>query len=172
MPPSRGVWDVGDTFRPFRLVSLEGAGGVVDKLEDVWTVRDFPVLVEVTRLTDRGGSMIDPDGIMRGTGIDTPDVIRALHALERRGLVKLLKGIGGNAIVVDVSGDAYFLTGLHPSGDDAVSALVEALRQAADLQADPAEKSRLRTLADSALGVSRDVLGGVLVNLATKGMLG
>jgi hypothetical protein len=73
---------------------------------------------------------------------------------------------------VGLDGEAYFLTGLHPSGDDAVSNLVAALRQAADQVDDPAEKSRLQTLADQALHVSRDVLGGVLVAVMTGQMPG
>lgn len=75
----------------------------------------------------------------------------------------------------DISGDAYLLTGLHPNGDDAVSQLVSALRQAADEVSDPDEKSRLRKLADGVGGVSREVLSGVLtavITAAGRGALG
>ena len=83
--------------------------------------------------------------------------------------------LAGPAGIVEVSGEAYLLTGLHPNGDDAVSQLVSALRQAADEVADPEEKSRLRKLADGVGGVSRDVLSGVLTTVITaagRGMIG
>jgi len=146
---------------------------MVNELEDVWAARDFPVLIEVTRRFDAGERALRVEEIAEATGIAQVDVERAGAALERRGLVSVAGSWGAPVQrFTEVFGDAYFLTGLHPSGDDAVSALVEALRQAADLTPDPAEKSRLRALADGALTVSRTVLGGVLVNLATKGMLG
>jgi DNA-binding transcriptional regulator YhcF (GntR family) len=145
---------------------------VTEKLPDVWSTRDFPVLVEITRRIDAGESIDEVEELASSVAMPAETVDRALAALQRRGLIRVVRGIGGWAIVEDISAEAYFLTGLHPSGDDAVSALVTALRQAADQVDDPQEKSRLRALADNALGVGRDVLGGVLVNLATKGMLG
>lgn len=57
------------------------------------------------------------------------------------------------------------LTGLHPNGDNAVTQLINALRQAAEYEVDPDERSRLRKLADNAGGVSRDVLANVLATV-------
>lgn len=146
---------------------------MVDKLGDVWADRDFPVLVEVTRLVDRGGYVIDVDSIVRGTGIDTPDVVRAAHALARRGLVEVISAWGGDVVAFkNVSGQAYLMTGLHPDGDDAVSRLVAAIGQAAELVDDPDERSRLRRFGDAALGVSRTVLADVMAAVITKGALG
>ena len=146
---------------------------VTDKLDDVWASRDFPVLVEVTRRIDSGEQFTRIATIADALGRPVDDVVLAANALERRGLVKVGRVMRASASHFDdVSAEAYFLTGLHPSGDDAVSALVQALRQAADLAPDPEEKSRLRALADGALGISRDVLGGVLVAVASRGMLG
>jgi len=56
---------------------------------------------------------------------------------------------------------------LHPDGDEAVSRLVSALRQAADQVDNPDEKRRLRNLADEVPGVGRNVLGGVLTAVLT-----
>jgi len=146
---------------------------MTERLDDVWATRDFPVLVEVTRRIDAGEPGVLVDVVAATLGVPASEVKLAGAALERRGLV-VVKGAWGDNVLsfTAVSGEAYFLTGLHPNGDDAVSALVDALRQAADLSPDPGEKSRLRALADGALGVGRDVLGGVLVSLATKGVLG
>jgi hypothetical protein len=140
-------------------------------LPDVWATRDFPVLVEVTRRIDAGSDALRVADIAQAVGMTPDDVALAGAALKRRGLVTVL-GVAEMAVLrfTDVSAEAYFLTGLHPSGDDAVSNLVEAIRQAADQVDDPAEKSRLRTLADQALNVSREVLAGVMVAVMTRGI--
>jgi DNA-binding transcriptional MocR family regulator len=146
---------------------------VTEKLPDVWTTRDFPVLVEVARRIDAGDQTPRVEEVAATLDMPVEQVQLAGAALKRRGLVDAFGAWQAEILRFrNLSGEAYFLTGLHPSGDDAVAALVDALRQAADQVDDPQEKSRLRTLADNALGVGRDVLGGVLVNLATKGMLG
>ena len=146
---------------------------MTEKLDDVWVSRDFPVLVEVARRIDGGESTPSVEDVAAATGMPVEQVQLAGAALKRRGLVDAIGAWQASVLrFKDLSAEAYFLTGLHPSGDDAVSTLVDALRQAADATPDPQEKSRLRALADGALLVSREVLGGVLVNLATKGMLG
>lgn len=146
---------------------------MTEKLPDVWTTRDFPVLVEVARRIDAGDTTPRVEEVAAALAMPVEQVQLAGAALRRRGLVETLGALQAEVLrFKNLSGEAYLLTGLHPSGDDAVSALVDALRQAADQVEDPQEKSRLRTLADNALGVGRDVLGGVLVNLATKGVLG
>lgn len=142
---------------------------MTDKLPDVWTSRDYPVLMEIARRIDGGEGAPRADDIARSVDMDEDRVQRALAALQHR---RLIEGIGvaeGQILrVSDISAEAYLLTGLHPDGDDAVSALVAALRRAADLTDDPAEKSRLRALADGALGVSRSVLAGVLTAVLTQ----
>jgi len=132
-------------------------------LDDVWYSRDFPVLVEVTRRIDQSNDLPTIDDIATALDVTPDDVAQAGSALLRRGLIK---AIGAAEIPVirftDVSAEAYFLTGLHPSGDDAITSLVSALRQAADQVDDPDEKTRLRRLADGLLGISKNVASGVL----------
>jgi DNA-binding transcriptional MocR family regulator len=141
------------------------------RLPDVWASRDFPVLVEVTRRKDEGEDFVQASDVAEALGITEEQVVRAGYALKRRGLITASGSMAAEIETFDeVSAEAYFLTGLHPSGDDAVSALVTALRQAADQVEDPAEKSRLRSLADAALGISRDVMGGVLTAVLTAGI--
>jgi hypothetical protein len=143
---------------------------VTDKLEDVWTTRDFPVLRDVTQRLDRGEHFIPFETIAESSGLEVEAVRLAMRALERRGLVEVRWNWGNGGHVQNVAGEAYLLTGLHPSADDAVTAFVEALRQAADRVDDPDEKSRLRRLADGALGITTDVLGAVLGAVTTKAM--
>lgn len=139
-----------------------------DKLPDVWAPRDFPVLKAVAARIDRGENAPYLQQIADDTGLDIDTVSLAGASLKRRGLVE---GVGSWGAPVQrftgVSAEAYFLTGLHPDGDDAVSQLISALRQAAEQSTDPDERSRLRKLADAAGGVSRDVLAGVLTAITT-----
>ncbi len=141
---------------------------MIDKLPDVWTRRDYPVLRKVVRQLDAGERTVRMHDVADHLGMTEQDVENAGMALARRGLVEV-RGMDAWRVFdfLDASGEAYLLTGLHPSADDQVSAFVAALRQAADLIDDPDEKSRLRRLADEALGLSRSVLGGVLTAVAT-----
>jgi DNA-binding Lrp family transcriptional regulator len=136
---------------------------MTDKLADVWRSRDYPVLLEVARRIDAGERAIPFEDVAHSLGRSADEVQLALHALKRRGLIE---GIGVDVVeivrIMDISAEAYLLTGLHPAGDDALTGLIDALRQAADLEPDADEKSRLRRAADSLGGISRNVAGGVL----------
>lgn len=142
---------------------------MVEKLPDVWVPRDFPVLVEVARRIDGGENTPSVGDVAASLDMPVEQVQLAGAALKRRGLVDAMGTMQAQVLRFrHLSAEAYFLTGLHPSGDDAVSDLVELLRQAAEQVGDPEEKSRLRALADAAGGISRTVLGGVLTTLATN----
>lgn len=145
---------------------------MVERLEDVWASRDFPVLVEVTRLIDSGKRPIMISQLAEDLGRSYDEVLISLQALGRRGLVDLTLTFGRGGHVDNVAGDAYLMTGLHPDGDDAVSQLIEAIGQAADRISDPEEKTRLRQLGSALGGVSRTVLAEVLAALAARGMFG
>jgi DNA-binding transcriptional ArsR family regulator len=147
---------------------------VTEPLPDVWTNRDYPVLREIVQVIDTG-DLARLEELAEATGLELQQVSRAITALERRGYVTADRSLAGVMGASEVSGEAYLVTGLHPSGDDAVSQLVSGLRQAADEIADPDEKSKLRKLADEVGGVSRDVLSGVLtavITAAGRGVIG
>jgi hypothetical protein len=134
---------------------------MTERLDDVWINRDYPVLREAARRIDAGDVHVHQDVIAEATGLESDEVKRAAAALERRGLVMLTKDLGPVRFV-EVSGAAYLITGLHPDADDALSRLVQVLQQAAERTGDQEERSRLRRAADALLGVSRDVMTGVL----------
>jgi hypothetical protein len=134
---------------------------MAERLDDVWINRDYPVLREVARRIDAGDVHVHQDVIAEIAGLESDEVKRAAAALERRGLVTLTKDLGPVRFV-EVSGAAYLITGLHPDADDALSRLVQVLQQAAERTGDQEERSRLRRAADALLGVSRDVMTGVL----------
>lgn len=138
-------------------------------LDDVWASRDFPVLVEVTRRIDAGARAVMIDEVAETLGWEPAMVAKAGAALKRRHLIEA----GGAwqspvAYFTNVSEEAYLLTGLHPDGDDAITNLVSALRQAANQVDDPDEKTRLRRLADGFLGISKNVASGVLTAFITQ----
>ncbi len=138
-----------------------------EPLDDVWLTRDFPVLKEVTRRIDAGEGIAQSIDIANALGIENDKVVLAAKALDRRDLVALDQGYGGTVNFLDVSGEAYLITGLHPNGEDALTGLVEALQQAADQVDDPEERSRLRRAAEAVRGVSRDIMTGVLTAYLT-----
>jgi hypothetical protein len=87
-----------------------------------------------------------------------------MAAFNRRGFVSGQGDAGTTGLnrVLDVSGSAYLVTGLHPEGDDALSRLIDGLRQAAEQTSDEDERSRLRRAADALAGVAREVGVGEL----------
>jgi hypothetical protein len=139
------------------------------RLQEVWASRDLPVLIEVTRCKDEGQGLIEGRAVADALGMDLKDVHRAMTALGRRGLVA---GQGTSATtglewVTEVSGSAYLVTDLHPDGDDALSRLIDGLRQAAEMTSDEDERGRLRRAADALGGIARDVGVGVLTAVIT-----
>jgi hypothetical protein len=138
-------------------------GGMSGPLPDTWYSRDFPTLIEIVRRVDVG-QHARFEHLREALGFDDQTMASALRALERRQLVVdgLRTEEHGLLAVTEVSAEAYFVTGLHPRGDDDLEALIDAFRQAADLVDDPAEKSRLRVLADGLRNVSADIAKRVL----------
>lgn len=93
---------------------------MVDKLPDVWTPREYPVLREVARriaAVDLALAVMDTTARARLT---TEGVERAAEAFKRPRFVDHLGSWnGGAASFKDLSGEAYLATGLHPNGDEA-----------------------------------------------------
>jgi hypothetical protein len=136
---------------------------MTDKLDDVWASRDFPVLREIARLVDSGDAFPHKTQIVQATGLSPEQVTLAALALRRRGLIDFTQYAGGDfSMIKEISGSAYFITGLHPSGDDAISSLIDALRQAEESVDDPEEKTLLRRAGGAIGSVSQNVMGQVL----------
>lgn len=139
---------------------------------DLWTTRDRPVLESLVRHADNLDNLIHWSNVADELGRDPEEVKRAFASLERQRLITLDGKSFGDRVghMRDVSGAAYLRVGLYPDGDEAISRLISALRQAADQVDDPEEKSRLRRLADNAGSVSRGVLASVLAAVITGGI--
>ncbi len=91
------------------------------KLADVWTTRDYPVLVEVVRRLDSGERHVMADDVAVSLGIDRVG-LPPLGAPSSAGSSSLpaARWPLRSRRSTTSSGDAYLITGLHPDGDDAV----------------------------------------------------
>lgn len=123
---------------------------MVEMLRDVWGWRDLPVLLAIAERTDRG-EWVGHNDLVRATGLTDQEVRSAVYALEARGLIPPVQHMGnGNAqFIREISGTAYRLTGLHRDRDEAIAALTDLLEESANRATDPAEKSKLRKLAEA-----------------------
>jgi hypothetical protein len=120
-------------------------------------------LVEVVKRVDAGEAIVGEAAVASATGLSPEDVRRAGRSLGRVGLVVFDDDYDGRIDFRDVTGQAYTLTGLNPSGEDERDALVVLLKQAADSEPDPEEKGRLRTAAHALGDLSGTVAAGVLI---------
>jgi len=122
-----------------------------DRLEDVWTTRDRPVLVEVVRRFDEQEQPVGMAGVAEATGLKLEDVERAGRNLNRAGLA-----IADDWHFMGISAEALRIAGLWPDAGDAFDRLVWSLEQRI-AEAPPEEKGKLRRLLDGVVGVGRDV---------------
>jgi hypothetical protein len=140
-----------------------------NKLPDVWASRDYPLLVEICRAIDSGDG-IGTQALRQLLGRSADAVGAGLRALERRGLVTCEYVMSGDAYIVDVSGRAYELVGLHPDGGEAVEVLINALRKAERLSDDPDEKGKLRRAANAVADITGQVAAGVMTAVLSRGL--
>ena len=118
-------------------------------------------MVEVARRVDAGEVPVGDVAVATAIGLSSEDVCRAARSLRRSGLVEYWDDYDGSIDFRDVTGEAYTLTGLHPSGEDERDALVALLNEAADSE-HPEERSRLRAAARALADVGGKVATGVL----------
>jgi hypothetical protein len=143
---------------------------MTDKLHDVWTNRDFPVLREAARVIDRGDGPVTATTLVESTGLTRQEVFSAFDALVPSHLTgEPADTLGGRMDVffAGITERGRRAVGLWPSGES-VDALVDALRQAEDATDDPEEKSAIRRAAGAVLGVGRDVMTDVMAAVITK----
>src|SRR4051812_4319198 len=128
-------------------------------LADVWASRDYPVLVEVARRVDAGERSVRIEDVEETLGMSFEEVTRAALALERRGL---LTTDGTDqwpvAFIENLSGDAYPLTGLHPSPESIADGLLATLDDAIEKASDGDKKTRLKRAREALGAMGRDLL--------------
>ncbi len=110
-------------------------------MEDTWVSRDLPVLDATVALLE-DTPMVTDAAITERTGFDLTDVRRALEALDSA-YVHRGRDMSG-FFVAAVTADARRAVGQWPTGESLVSQLVDGLAAAAEQEADPERKGRLR----------------------------
>ncbi len=143
---------------------------MINKLDDVWASRDFPVLREAARVLDRGDGPVTAAPLTEATGLTQQEVFSAFDALVPGYLTgEPADTLGGRMDVffAGITERGRRAVGLWPSGES-VDALVDALRQAEEAASDPEEKSAIRRAAGAVLGVGRDVMTDVMAAVITK----
>jgi hypothetical protein len=116
--------------------------------------RDLPVLdAAVAMLED--DPMVTDAAITGRTGFDLAAVRRALEALDGA-YVHLGRDMSG-FFVDAATADARRAVGQWPTGESLVSQLAEGLAAAAEKEADPERKTRLRQAAGLLGGAVRDI---------------
>lgn len=142
-----------------------------ERLPDRWHSRDFPVLLEVARTIDGGSSSIDRETIGRHLCFEVADVQRALGALNQAAYIEdaPARFVGGRpgSFVTTLTERGRRAVGIWPSGEN-VDALIDALRQAEQATADPAEQGRIRQAAGALMSVSREVMVDVIAAVVAK----
>jgi len=140
-----------------------------DRLNDVWTTRDRPVLVEVVRRFEAEHQPVEFEEVAEALGISPDDVAKAARNLGRADLVEVSMSLGGTGDFLDVSTDALRIAGLWPDAGDAFDRLIWALEERIS-EAPPEEKGKLAKVRDAIVGVGRDV-GVEVLGAALTGRL-
>lgn len=122
-----------------------------DRLADVWTTRDRPVLVEVVRRFDEEEQPVSMAEVADATGLAIKDVERAGRNLNRAQLA-----IADDWYFMGISAEALRIAGLWPDAGDAFDRLVWSLEERI-AAAPPEEKGKLAKVRDAIVGVGRDV---------------
>jgi hypothetical protein len=144
---------------------------MTDRLDDVWTTRDRPVLVEVVRRFDQNHPRqpVSTADIAHATDLSAEDVSRAGRNLELAGLVRIDDRGGRVANFMGISAEALRIAGLWPDAGDAFDRLIWALEQRIS-EAPPEEKTKLAKVRDAIVGVGRDV-GVEVIGAAVSGRI-
>ncbi|NGO11465.1 hypothetical protein G5C60_28645 [Streptomyces sp. HC44] len=143
-------------------------------MESTWVERDLPVLDALVQQVDAAGGASFPElrDITDETGLDVTDISKAALALDSAGYITLERTMGpvGSWYVKRISKEARQAVGQWPTAEQLIDTLIQRLGEAADEEADPEQRSRLREAADTAGGVARNVFVDVLSSVIAKSM--
>lgn len=144
---------------------------MVTHLDDVWTSRDFPVLLEAARLIEAGEPYVFEQPLAAATGLDRDQVIRAIVTLESGGYVEARMNRGddrvSSATIVDISPQGMREVGLWPSAETGAERLLAALDALVEQAPNEAERSRWRKVREGIVGAGRDVLVSIAATVIT-----
>lgn len=151
---------------------MSHARRTIFSMEDTWFSRDLLVLDAAVRLKEEDPTLVPGSKeLAEATGLPGEEVRRSLRAL----VGEYLDGesmADGDYSVEGIRPEARRAAGQWPTPENVADRLLATLEQAAEQEADPDEKGRLRRAADSLKGLGRDVLPEVIANAITKGAMG
>jgi len=141
-------------------------------VESTWEARDLPVLDAAVRYVDDNGPMPGPYGhhLAELTGLPMDDVARAMDALDGE-YIEVTTNIGPGPErwrVSAVSPDARRVVGQWPTPEALADRILAALRDAAENEADPGRRGRLRHLADAATDAGSGLLTKVIAEVIAR----
>lgn len=131
---------------------------------ETWETREQPILEAVFELEEKAEFTITMEDVQERTGLERPEVARALRALMEALFVT------GASITVDGEFEMSNIR-LHERGrravgqwpsDDAFAVVIRVLEARLESETDPAARSRLQKLLSTVTEVGTDVVGGVL----------
>jgi len=144
---------------------------MTDKLQDVWSTRDFPVLAAIARQLESGEDFLFEHPISAETGLTREQVIRAVVALNKAHFIEVqINEAAGGVLSVAVTGiteRGMRQVGLWPSADEAADRLIAALNTLAEQAPTEDERNRWQKVRDGVLGASRDMVVGVATAVIT-----
>lgn len=144
-------------------------------MDETWTTRELPVLTAAVFLTEKLTPKEIPDGgdIASETGMSERDVILALSALKDHYIKVERQGMGLEAarlVVTEIYPAARFAVGQWPTGEVMLNKLIAGLEAAADAEADPERKSKLRNTASWLGSGLRDTAANVIGTVIARSM--
>lgn len=128
-------------------------------MEETWADRDLPVLNAAAALLE-GSYMVTVSDIAERTGLEQPDVARALEALHPSHVDFRRTETGGDPTfwyVLKITPEGRRAAGQWPTAEGLIDRLVKALREAASGEQDPQRQQQLNQAADLLAGDVRDV---------------
>ena len=135
-------------------------------MEDTWWSRDLPVLDAAVKLLE-DKAMAEVGDIARSTGFDSEDVARALNAMQGVYIGKL-QGMAYRRGFTEVTPAGRRAVGQWPTPENVVARLAEAFSAAAEHEADPERRGKLRAvggfLADTGKDFAAEVVAKVIAH--------
>jgi hypothetical protein len=143
----------------------------MQRLDDIYLSRDFPVLAEIARWEEHGrpGSL-EPRAIAASLDSPTPQVIQSIGRLFRGRFVDCvdISTYGGeNYIITGLTAEGFRESGLWPKPADLSRALVDVLQQEIEStsRSDPERSRKLKVVLDTLSGFGSDFLAKLAAEL-------
>ncbi|WP_201732784.1 hypothetical protein [Acidithrix sp. C25] len=138
-----------------------------------WFERDLPILEAIIELLNekRPHSLLSINEVAEHLSRSKEEVYAAAHALGEEYITLrefLTGGDPGPYLVTAVTSAARRASGQWPSEELVIESLIRGVQIAIESETDPEKRSKLKQFLDSAVGVSREVLVGILTTTLTQ----